>query len=108
GPAMVLAQPPSRPLTAIGLAGIVSESVKVPVTGWRFGPITLDMSGLKGLNPGSILYVATGPRGGAHLRGVHAKRAADGMFVPAADVGGPVHITPPGRLWRFMLPLEAL
>ncbi len=105
GPAMSLASPPTHPLSPTGLAALVKDPARVRVTGWPYGPIIVRAPSSV---QNGVVYVAVGPRGGARFAGASGHVAADGAYVRASDVGRRMHLSIPGRWWRWTLPIEAL
>lgn len=120
GPAMLLAAPPTDPLSPAGLADVVRDPRRVQVTGWPYGPISMRLPEARGgagsgdigtsrpIPRTAVLYVASGHRGGLHIEGASGRITAAGAYVPASDVRGTVDITPPGRWWPWMVPLQIL
>jgi hypothetical protein len=116
GPAMLLSAPPASPLSPGGLADVVRDPQRVPVTGWPFGRIVVDPpeAGGRDIDQGDIdqgdidqvLYLASGVRGGVRFEPARGRLAAAGAYVPAAGLGGRFTVDPPGRAWRWLEPVQ--
>lgn len=107
GPAVLLPAPPDAPLSPAGLADVVRDPQRVEVRGWPYGPVSVSFDGAE-LQSSSVVYLASGHRGGTRIAGAQGRIAAAGAYVPASDVDGTTRVAVPGRWWRWMLPLQAL
>ncbi len=113
GPAILLSAAPDDPLSPSGLADVVRDPQRVAVDGWPYEPITIrghtGRTNIGDVPSSAVVYFASGHRGGLRIEGTSARVAAAGAYVPAGDLAeGPVRLTPPGRWWRWMLPVAAL
>ncbi|MEX0873801.1 MAG: hypothetical protein WD179_02480, partial [Actinomycetota bacterium] len=109
GAAMVLSSAPSAPLSPDGLADVVREPQSARLSGWPSGSPSVQLpEGADGTDPSgtSVLYVAGGPRGGLQFEGAQGRLTGAGSYVPIGDVEGSVRLQPPGRLWRWLLPVN--
>ena len=107
GPAVLLSAPPKAPLSPQGLADVVRDPQRVEVRGWPYGPVTLRLD-VGDVPTSSVVYLASGHRGGTRISGAQGHIAAAGAYVPASDVNGTTRVALPGRWWNWMLPLQAL
>jgi hypothetical protein len=107
GPAVLLSAPPAAPLSPSGLADVVRDPQRVRVRGWPYGPVTLELDDAN-VPSSSVVYLASGHRGGTRIAGAQGRIAAAGAYVPASDIEGATRVALPGRWWGWMLPLQAL
>jgi hypothetical protein len=108
GPVMLLAAAPSAPLDPQGLADVVRDPRRVPVKGWPSGRIVVDPPASADRSMQQVLYVASGVRGGTHIEAGRGRIAAAGAYVSATGLDEPLRIEPPGRLWRWILPIDLI
>lgn len=116
GPVVRLSAAPTAPLSPAGLADVVRDPQPLDVGGWPFGPITVETGDLAAAEgddraEDAVAYFAAGRRGGLRVEGASGRTAAAGVWVPISDLAesdGTVDVSPPGRWWRWMLPLQAL
>lgn len=107
GPAIGFSAPPDNPLSPDGLAAVVRNPRPIEIHGWPYGPMSMRVPPQAGPR-GAVVYLASGPRGGLRISGAAARVTAAGAYVPARAVEGTVRVGVPGRLWRWMLPLELI
>ncbi len=107
GPAIILTSPPTQPLTPAGLADAVRDPRRAAAIGWPYGSIRVRTETEEDA-ASAVLYIASGRQGGLRIEGAKGRLAAAGAYVPLSDVLGTVNVEPPGRWWRWMLPVEAL
>ncbi|MCI0345621.1 MAG: hypothetical protein L0221_09295, partial [Chloroflexi bacterium] len=107
GPAVLLSAAPTAPLSPSGLADVVRDPQRVEVHGWPYGPVTLEFDAAD-VPSSSVVYIASGHRGGTRIAAAKGHIAAAGAYVSASDVNGTTRVASPGRWWTWMLPLQAL
>ncbi len=110
GPALLLTAPPTDPFSPGGLADVVREPKRAPVSDWPFGSPSVEVptpdEDDEPLPDDAVLYVSGGPRGGLHFEGAQGHLTAAGSYIPASDAEGDVRLSPPGRWWRWLVPLN--
>jgi GT2 family glycosyltransferase len=105
GPAMLLASPPSDPLSPQGLADVVRDPRRVRVDGWPYGPVVVDPPRSRERGAQQVLYLASGVRGGVRIEAGGGKLAAAGAFLPAEGLDEPFRVDTPGWWWRWLVPV---
>ncbi len=109
GPALLLTAPPTDPFSPGGLADVVREPKRAPVSNWPFGSPSVEVPEPDEDEPlpdDAVLYVSGGPRGGLRFEGAQGRLTAAGSYIPASDAEGDVRLSPPGRWWRWLVPLN--